>query len=74
MSGRSTMHIGKAIISHIEDDYERYIYSEELTESQAVSKLCKEWSMSVMEINDILQNYKKKQNDIDYTNDLGDII
>ena len=51
MNGRSAMHIGKAIILQIEEDYEKYIYVDELTKTQAVSKLCKEWSMSIMEIN-----------------------
>jgi len=68
------MHIGKAIILQIEEDYEKYIYVDDLTKTQAVSKLCKEWSMSIMEINDIITEFEKKQLDIDYTNDLGDII
>ena len=45
-----------------------------LLKHKTVSKLCKEWSMSIMEINDIITEFEKKQLDIDYTNDLGDII
>ena len=66
--------IGKYITMQIEDDFEHYVYVKEMTESEASKILCREWDMTPQEMNDILNTYKKKQNDIDHTNDLGEII
>lgn len=62
------------ITEQIEDDFENYIYVDEYTEAQASRILRKEWDLTAQEVNDIISNYWKKQEDIDITNDLGEII
>tara|TARA_R100001510_G_scaffold22399_1_gene19614 strand:- start:482 stop:676 length:195 start_codon:yes stop_codon:yes gene_type:complete len=57
----------------IEMDYENHI-DDGLSHNQAIHKIAKEWEMSQEEINNIIQPFLKKMNDIDHTGDLGDII
>ena len=75
MLGRSRVHkISKAIQEQIIEEYEELIFLEEKPEPAVISHLAKEWSMTPMEIHDILIVWKRQQDDIDITGDLGEIV
>ena len=54
-------------------DYEDYT-SDGMTHNQAIGMIAKEWGMTHEEVNNIIQPFLHKMNDIDHTGDLGDII
>ncbi len=64
----------KYIEADIIEDFENYTIVDELSTQEAIGRICKEWDMSLMEVNDILVKYEKQQQDIDNTGDLGEII
>lgn len=66
--------LNRHIEEQIIEDYENYTIVDELTSTQAVHRICKEWDMSAMEVNDILVKYEKEQMDIDNTGDLGELL
>jgi len=68
------MNVNKHIIEQIIEDYESGTIIDELPDLVVQKQLCREWSMSPMEMNDIITKYKKRVDDIDSTGDLGDII
>ena len=45
-----------------------------MTHNQAIGAIAKEWGMTHEEVNNIIQPFLHKMNDIDHTGDLGDII
>ena len=57
----------------LEMDYENHI-DDGLSHNKAISTIAKEWGMTQEEVNNIIQPFLKKMNDIDHTGDLGDII
>ena len=57
----------------IEMDYEDYT-SDGMTHNQAIGMIAIEWVMTHEEVNNIIQPFLHKMNDIDHTGDLGDII
>lgn len=75
MHGREQMlKASKAIQDQIIEEYEELIFLEEKPEPAVISYLAKEWSMTPMEIHDILIVWKRQQGDIDATGDLGEIV
>lgn len=68
------MKINDHIIEQIIEDYEIMTIYDELPDLVVQKRLCREWSMSPMEMNDIITKYKKRVDDIDSTGDLGEII
>lgn len=68
------MNVNKHIIDQIHEDFEYRTIALEESELQAMKVLCKEWSMSPMEMNDIVTQYKRIVDDIDWTGDLGEMI
>tara|TARA_B100000131_G_C17825631_1_gene495500 strand:+ start:213 stop:416 length:204 start_codon:yes stop_codon:yes gene_type:complete len=66
--------IGKYIITQVEDDFEHYMYVKDMSQTDAKKELCREWGFTPQEMNDIINNYWKKQDNIDETGDLGEII
>tara|TARA_Y100000287_G_C14211659_1_gene351245 strand:- start:1323 stop:1553 length:231 start_codon:yes stop_codon:yes gene_type:complete len=76
MLGRSRVHnkISKAIQDQIIEEYEDLVILQEMNEPAAIKLLSKEWLMTPMEIHDILVVWKRNQNDIDFTGDLGEIV
>ena len=68
------MRINDHIIEQIIEDYEIMTIYDELPDLVVQKQLCREWSMSPMEMNDIITKHKKRVDDIDSTGDLGDII
>ena len=57
----------------IEMDLEEHL-DNGLTEQQAVGIIARDWEMSHEEVRNIINAIKSELNDIDRTNDLGDII
>tara|TARA_B100000963_G_C22105604_1_gene442563 strand:- start:238 stop:441 length:204 start_codon:yes stop_codon:yes gene_type:complete len=57
----------------IEMDFEEHL-DNGLTEQQAVGIIARDWEMSHEEVRNIINAIKSELNDIDRTNDLGDII
>ena len=57
----------------IEMDYENHI-NEELTHNQAIGRIARDWGMTPEEVQNIINPFLHKMNDIDHTGDLGDII
>lgn len=68
------MNVNKHIIEQIIEDFEHMTIVLEMDEMAVQKQLCRDWSMSPMEMNDIVMKYKKRVDDIDITGDLGDII
>ncbi len=66
--------ISRAIHEQIVEEYEDLTIWQDESEPAAIKHLAKEWSMTPMEINDIIVVWKKQQENIDFTGDLGDII
>ena len=54
-------------------EYEEYILDGD-SHNKAVSTVAKDWGMTYEEVNNIIQPFLHKMNDIDHTGDLGDII
>ena len=57
----------------IEMDYEDYI-DDGFTHSESIRLVAKEWGMTPEEVNNVVQPFLARMNDIDHTGDLGDII
>ena len=57
----------------IEMEYEEYILDGD-SHNKAVSTVAKDWGMTYEEVNNIIQPFLHKMNDIDHTGDLADII
>ena len=57
----------------IEMDYEDYI-EDGFTHSESIRMVAKEWGMTPEEVNNVVQPFLARMNDIDHTGDLGDII
>ena len=68
------MNVNKHIMEQICEDFEYRTIVLEESELTAMKVLCKEWSMTPMEMNDIILAWKKKIEDIDETGDLGEFI
>tara|TARA_B100000902_G_scaffold160216_1_gene155963 strand:+ start:3106 stop:3327 length:222 start_codon:yes stop_codon:yes gene_type:complete len=71
---KAYMNVNKHIIDQICEDFEYRTLVLEESELTAMKILCKEWSMTPMEMNDIVVAWKKKITDIDETGDLGEFI
>tara|TARA_B100001093_G_C26037316_1_gene680660 strand:+ start:316 stop:537 length:222 start_codon:yes stop_codon:yes gene_type:complete len=71
---KANMNVNKHIIDQICEDFEYRTLVLEESELTAMKILCKEWSMTPMEMNDIVVAWKKKIDDIDETGDLGEFI
>ena len=57
----------------IEMDYEDFI-EDGFTHSESIRMIAKEWGMTTEEVNNVIQPFLARMNDIDHTGDLGDII
>ena len=57
----------------IEMDYEDFI-EDGFTHSESIRMVAKEWGMTTEEVNNVIQPFLARMNDIDHTGDLGDII
>lgn len=57
----------------IEMEYEDNI-DDGMSHNDSIKSIAREWGMSQEEVSNIIQPFLKKLNDIDHTNDLGDII
>ena len=57
----------------IEMEYEDNI-DDGMSHNDSIKSIAREWGMSHEEVNNIIQPFLKKLDDIDHTNDLGDII
>ena len=57
----------------IEMDYEDCI-EDGFTHSESIRMVAKEWGMTPEEVNNVVQPFLARINDIDHTGDLGDII
>ena len=68
------MNVNTHIVEQIIEDFEYMTIILEMDEMAVQKQLCRDWSMSPMEMNDIVMKYKKRVDDIDITGDLGDII
>lgn len=68
------MNVNTHILEQIIEDFEYMTIILEMDEMAVQKQLCRDWSMSPMEMNDIVMKYKKRVDDIDITGDLGDII
>jgi len=66
--------VSRAIQDHIIEEYEEYTVLDEMNEPAAIQKLAKDWLMTPMEIHDILVVWRKQNEDIDFTGNLGEIV
>ena len=57
----------------MEMDYEDYI-DDGYTHSEGIRLVAKDWGMTSEEVNNVIQPFLARMNDIDHTGDLGDII
>tara|TARA_B100001093_G_C26730707_1_gene972125 strand:+ start:600 stop:791 length:192 start_codon:yes stop_codon:yes gene_type:complete len=58
---------------HLEMDYDNHIL-DGVDKDEAIKIISMDWSMTQEEVRDIINIYEKSMNDIDKTNNLGDII
>lgn len=58
---------------HLEMDYDNHVL-DGLEKDEAIKIISMDWSMTQEEVRDIINIYEKSMNDIDKTNNLGDII
>ena len=57
----------------IEMDYENYI-GDGHSHNRAIGMIAHDWGMTIEEVQNIVNPFLHKMNDIDHTGDLGDII
>ena len=74
MSRSSDATFAKIIKLQIEEDYEKYIIEDEMSKTQAINKIAKDFNLAYEFVSDIVIIFEKEMNDIDHTGDLGEII